>query len=55
MVQEKWVDIGNKKSDGSFSKCGRSKQWWMQNEKVSKMCPTCKSKTMTKGKDVRVP
>ena len=24
--KQKWVDIGSKKSDGSFSKCGRSKQ-----------------------------
>ena len=23
---QKWVDIGSKKKDGSFSKCGRSKQ-----------------------------
>ena len=22
---QKWVDIGSKKKDGSFSKCGRSK------------------------------
>ena len=24
--KQKWVDIGSKKKDGSFSKCGRSKQ-----------------------------
>ena len=23
---QKWVDIGSKKKDGSFAKCGRSKQ-----------------------------
>ena len=24
-VQEKWVDIGSKRKDGSFAPCGRSK------------------------------
>ena len=24
--KQKWVDIGSKKKDGSFAKCGRSKQ-----------------------------
>ena len=24
--KEKWVDIGSKKKDGTFAKCGRSKQ-----------------------------
>ena len=23
---QKWVDIGSKRKDGSFAKCGRSKQ-----------------------------
>ena len=25
-VQEKWVDIGSKRKDGSFAPCGRSKR-----------------------------
>ena len=24
--KQKWVDIGSKRMDGSFAKCGRSKQ-----------------------------
>ena len=24
--KQKWVDIGSKRKDGSFAKCGRSKQ-----------------------------
>ena len=31
---QKWVDIGSKKKDGSFSKCGRSKQKKMQNVNI---------------------
>ena len=32
---QKWVDIGSKKKDGSFSKCGRSKnRKQMQNVSI---------------------
>jgi hypothetical protein len=30
-VQEKWVDIGSKRKDGSYAPCGRSK---VKKEKV---------------------
>jgi hypothetical protein len=35
---QKWVDIGSKKKDGSFSKCGRSK-----------CVPLAKARSMTEG------
>ena len=41
-VKENWVDIANKKSDGSYPKCGRSGG---EKEKLSKMRAYCKSKS----------
>ena len=35
-VDQKWVDIGSKKKDGSFSKCGRSKHKAYANAYASK-------------------
>ena len=35
---QKWVDIGSKKKDGSFSKCGRSKQKADAKRKYPKCC-----------------
>ena len=34
--KQNWVDIGSKRKDGSFAKCGRSKQRRIEEE-VSKM------------------
>ena len=36
--KQKWVDIGSKKKDGSFSKCGRSKQKKDAKRKYPKCC-----------------
>ena len=52
MVQTKWVDIGTgEKMDGSFAKCGRSKQKRVdeKKKKLSKMRAHCESKTDDKG------
>ena len=46
---QKWVDIGSKKKDGSFSKCGRSKQKADAKRKYPKCVPLAKSTRMTKG------
>ena len=37
--KQKWVDIGSKKKDGSFSKCGRSKQKADAKRKYPKCVP----------------
>ena len=41
-VKENWVDIANKRKDGSYPKCGRSGG---EKEKLSKMRAYCKSKS----------
>ena len=46
---QKWVDIGSKKKDGSFSKCGRSKQKADSKRKYPKCVPLAKATRMTKG------
>ena len=46
---QKWVDIGSKKKDGSFSKCGRSKQKKDAKRKYPKCVPLAKATRMTKG------
>jgi hypothetical protein len=46
---QKWVDIGSKKKDGSFSKCGRSKQKADAKRKYPKCVPLAKATRMTKG------
>ena len=47
--KQKWVDIGSKKKDGSFSKCGRSKQKADAKRKYPKCVPLAKATRMTKG------
>ena len=45
--KQKWVDIGSKKKDGSFSKCGRSKQKKDAKRKYPKCVPLAKATRMT--------
>ena len=47
--KQKWVDIGSKKKDGSFAKCGRSKQKADSKRKYPKCVPLAKATRMTKG------
>jgi len=42
--KQKWVDIGSKKKDGSFAKCGRSKQKADAKRKYPKCVPLAKTK-----------
>ena len=42
---QKWVDIGSKKKDGSFSKCGRSKQKKDAKRKYPKCVPLAKARS----------
>ena len=44
---QKWVDIGSKKKDGSFSKCGRSKQKADAKRKYPKCVPLAKARSMS--------
>ena len=46
---QKWVDIGSKKKDGSFSKCGRSKQKKDAKRKYPKCVPLAKARAMSEG------
>tara|TARA_E500000305_G_scaffold49626_1_gene38807 strand:+ start:550 stop:960 length:411 start_codon:yes stop_codon:yes gene_type:complete len=46
---QKWVDIGSKKKDGSFAKCGRSKQKADAKRKYPKCVPLAKATRMTKS------
>ena len=46
---QKWVDIGSKRKDGSFAKCGRSKQKADAKRKYPKCVPLAKATRMTKG------
>ena len=46
-VKENWVDIANKKSDGSYPKCGRSKGEKRKN--YPKCVPIAKARAMSKG------
>ena len=43
---QKWVDIGSKKKDGSFSKCGRSKQKKDAKRKYPQCVPLAKARSM---------
>ena len=45
--KQKWVDIGSKKKDGSFAKCGRSKQKADAKRKYPKCVPLAKAKKMS--------
>ena len=47
--KQQWVDIGSKKKDGSFSKCGRSKQKADAKRKYPKCVPLAKARSMTKA------
>ena len=46
-VKDNWVDIANKKSDGSYPKCGRSGGEKRKN--YPKCVPIAKARAMTKG------
>ena len=46
---QKWVDIGSKKKDGSFSKCGRSKQKKDAKRKYPKCVPLAKARAMSES------
>ena len=47
--KQQWVDIGSKKKDGSFSKCGRSKQKKDAKRKYPKCVPLAKARRMTES------
>ena len=49
LFKQKWVDIGSKRKDGSFAKCGRSKQKKDAKRKYPKCVPLAKATRMTKG------
>ena len=44
---QKWVDIGSKRKDGSFAKCGRSKQQTDAKRKYPKCVPLAKATRMS--------
>ena len=44
---QKWVDIGSKRKDGSFAKCGRSKQKKDAKRKYPKCVPLAKATRMS--------
>ena len=46
---QKWVDIGSKRKEGSFAKCGRSKQKKDAKRKYPKCVPLAKARRMTEG------
>ena len=45
--KQKWVDIGSKRKDGSFAKCGRSKQKKDAKRKYPKCVPLAKATRMS--------
>ena len=45
--KQKWVDIGSKRKDGSFAKCGRSKQKADAKRKYPKCVPLAKATRMS--------
>ena len=47
--KQKWVDIGSKRKDGSFAKCGRAKQKKDAKRKYPKCVPLANATRMTKG------
>ena len=47
--KQKWVDIGSKRKDGSFAKCGRSKQKKDAKRKYPKCVPLAKVRSMSEG------
>ena len=50
-VKENWVDIANKRSDGSYPKCGRSGGEKRKN--YPKCVPIAKARAMSKGQKAR--
>ena len=46
---QKWVDIGSKRKDGSFAKCGRSKQKKDAKRKYPNCVPLAKARRMSEG------
>ena len=46
--KQKWVDIGSKRKDGSFAKCGRSKQK-KDAKRVSKSVPLAKARSISEA------
>ena len=47
--KQDWRDIGSRKKDGGFAKCGRSKQKKDAKRKYPKCVPAAKARAMTKG------
>ena len=47
--KQKWVDIGSKRKDGSFAKCGRSKQKKDAKRKYPKCVPLAIARSMSEG------
>ena len=47
--KQQWVDIGSKRKDGSFAKCGRSKQKKDATRKYPKCVPLAKARRMSEG------
>ena len=47
--KQQWVDIGSKRKDGSFAKCGRSKQKADAKRKYPKCVPLAKARRMSEG------
>jgi hypothetical protein len=45
--KQNWVDISSKRKDGSFAKCGRSKQKADAKRKYPKCVPLAKAKSMS--------
>ena len=47
--KQDWRDISSKRKDGSFAKCGRTKQKKDAKRKYPKCVPRAKANRMTKG------
>ena len=47
--KQDWRDISTRRKDGSFAKCGRSKQKKDAKRKYPKCVPASKANRMTKG------
>jgi hypothetical protein len=47
--KQNWVDIGSKRKDGTFAKCGRSKQLADAKRKYPKCVPLAKARRMSEG------
>ena len=47
--KQDWRDISSKRKDGSFAKCGRTKQKKDAKRKYPKCVPAAKARAMTNG------